>query len=253
LSSSLVSSSPLSSTSPSSSPPSKKMDTTQAPPWFASSLESVLSPLLSPITTKLDEFILRTDKRHDDLAELVAQLQKKVSELENKSSSPSSLSLDAIKEEERLRSIVVSGLPFNSPQLDQMALGDLLHTLGMQCTPCKIFRLGTPHQASSKPPLLKVVLPSSSFKAIALSNLHSIRRFPCWKGVSIRPSETLANRQELSRLIAADPSTTYVIHRDQVMKASDRPPRIRPSTGRPPPRTSTSPTSIDNGSDFPMA
>ncbi|KAK6024464.1 hypothetical protein OSTOST_09723, partial [Ostertagia ostertagi] len=96
------------------------------------------------------------------------------------------------------RSIVVSGVPEGqSPNSVDRAQHDLhcvlalLNFLGVECLPPLVFRMGV--RNSSRPRLLKVILPNDRFQKEVIRLAPRLRFFP-HKGVYIRPSLTREER-----------------------------------------------------------
>ncbi|KAK6013448.1 hypothetical protein OSTOST_21234 [Ostertagia ostertagi] len=97
------------------------------------------------------------------------------------------------------RSIVVSGVPESqSPNSvdrahhDIQCICSLLNFLGIECIPSMVFRMGIKN--SSRPRLLKVVLPSSRFQIETIKRAPRLRFFS-QRGVYIRPSLTKEERE----------------------------------------------------------
>lgn len=96
------------------------------------------------------------------------------------------------------RSIVVSGVP-ESPsesstgriQHDVACVTTVLNFLNVECMPSAVYRMG-PRQ-SSRPRLLKVILPASRFQREVIQRAPRLRFF-FHKGVYIRPSLTKEER-----------------------------------------------------------
>lgn len=96
------------------------------------------------------------------------------------------------------RSIVVSGVPegqssnsIDRAQHDLQCVYTLLNFLGVECLPCHVFRMGV--RNSSRPRLLKIVLPNDRFQKEVVKRASRLRFFP-HKGVYIRPSLTKEER-----------------------------------------------------------
>lgn len=105
---------------------------------------------------------------------------------------------DPFHEQERLRSIVISGVrelqePIMTKRLDHdyCCVMNVLSFLGVECYPTAIYRLGKPISRGARK--IKVVLPSTIFRTLAVRRAPLLRSFPV-RGVSLRESLPLAER-----------------------------------------------------------
>jgi hypothetical protein len=206
--------------------------------WFTQAIQSAIAPLSADLA-EIKGVIGQIETLSKKVEDQQAQINKLQTTLDRLTATPPPIStvsslappslstgtstdmvIAAIQEHERLRSLVIANLPFNSPDEDAQLVSQLFTILGLQCTATKLFRLRARDQVI---PLLKVVLPSLSFKADAMRNKHRLSTLDDWRLISIRPSETLANRIELARLHRLEPKVKRVIFRDQIIKLSDRP------------------------------
>ncbi|KIH68426.1 hypothetical protein ANCDUO_01239 [Ancylostoma duodenale] len=113
-------------------------------------------------------------------------------------SSPPVLNLP-YHEVERLRSVVISGIPeLNSPRTKDRVNYDcecvckILDYLNIECDPVSVYRLGRPQRGMNR--LTKVVLPARMFQRLAVKRAPRLRFF-CERGIYLRPSLTLEERK----------------------------------------------------------
>ncbi|VDO70332.1 unnamed protein product [Heligmosomoides polygyrus] len=109
----------------------------------------------------------------------------------------SSAVADGIEEEKRSRSLVVSGVsePDSEhlpPSLQRAELREkvtnLLDALKVDCEPVEVFRME--RADSSRPRLVKIVLPTRSHWGTALANARLLRAAPGFSHVFVRRSMT---------------------------------------------------------------
>jgi hypothetical protein len=129
--------------------------------------------------------------------------------------------VDAAKEEMRLRSVVIVGVPesdgsaSDKTRADFAAVEGIFDAVGLEATPVTMFRMGRLDQVNKvrgtqrgnsrgregpKPRLLKVVLPAVKFQRILLSKGKQLKTMEEFKTVFIRPSLTGAQREEETKL-----------------------------------------------------
>ncbi|RCN33118.1 hypothetical protein ANCCAN_21061 [Ancylostoma caninum] len=133
-------------------------------------------------------------KENSDLREKLRIAESKLSEQRSDSVEKNSLSdhfgTSDFHESERLRSIVISGVP----ELESAFIRDKLHILAhlnVECFPVAVYRLG---KQAHRPRLIKVVLPSQKFQRMAVKRASLLRFFP-EKGIFLRESLTDAERK----------------------------------------------------------
>ena len=107
------------------------------------------------------------------------------------------------EEKERLRSIVIQGLPESKEtkpsektRADQNRVVELLDEIGAEVTAVSVYRL--PGNQTNKPRLLKVVLATSAQQRETLKNapkLRALKQTGKYPNVWIRPSMTAAQRK----------------------------------------------------------
>ncbi|XGW34434.1 hypothetical protein V3C99_018374 [Haemonchus contortus] len=118
-------------------------------------------------------------------------------------------------EMERLRSVVISGVPEVKSQstrerlsYDYASVCNILDFLGIECNPMCVYRLGRP--LIGKDRLLKVVLPSRVFQRLAVRRASRLRYFT-GKGVYLResltPEQRRRRREERSRMTRHEEGT----------------------------------------------
>lgn len=122
------------------------------------------------------------------------------------------------EDHERTRSLVVIGVPESNATKpservkdDRATITDLLDELDVEATPIAVYRMGRPPTAqerSSKPRLLKVVMPSSTHQRIALTNSKRLKNTTTYKKVIVRPSMTKEER-ELDKKLRQAASIIY--------------------------------------------
>uniref|UniRef100_A0A7I4YG34 Transposase_22 domain-containing protein n=1 Tax=Haemonchus contortus TaxID=6289 RepID=A0A7I4YG34_HAECO len=103
------------------------------------------------------------------------------------------------QEVERLRSVVISGVPEEKNQstrrrlsYDYASVCNILDFLGIECNPMCVYRLGRPQIGKDR--LLKVVLPSRVFQRLAVERASRLRYFT-GKGIYLRESLTPEQRR----------------------------------------------------------
>ncbi|EYC13950.1 hypothetical protein Y032_0042g620 [Ancylostoma ceylanicum] len=110
-----------------------------------------------------------------------------------------------VEDSERLRSVVLSGVPESNANSsverahhDMICIHQILDFLNVECLPSAVYRMG--RYDASKHRLLKVVLPASKYQKEAIRRAPRLRFFP-HKGVYLRPSLTKEerNRRRLER------------------------------------------------------
>ncbi|VDO26096.1 unnamed protein product [Haemonchus placei] len=107
---------------------------------------------------------------------------------------------DAVDEDKRSRSFVISGLEEASPQMRpserqidlEGKVRDVLDCLNVECRPVEIYRLGKP--ATDRPRLVKIVLPSKSHWRTAFKNAKNLKFSSQLKSVFVRRSMTQEER-----------------------------------------------------------
>ncbi|EYC27267.1 hypothetical protein Y032_0009g618 [Ancylostoma ceylanicum] len=170
---------------------------TQVPKCVKTALNHLLDEL-AKLRSENDEL----KKENSDLREKLRIAESKLSEqitssVEKTSPSANCASSD-FHESERLRSIVISGVPeLESPIIrDQLqhdfdrVLSILTH-LSVECFPVAVYRLG---KKSHRPRLIKVVFPAQTFQRSAVKRAPLLRFFP-EKGIFLRESLTEAERK----------------------------------------------------------
>lgn len=92
-------------------------------------------------------------------------------------------------------SIVISNVPESSSSKpsersthDFGFVVEVLNHLGVECTPCSVYRMGRFDQ--NRPRLIKVVLPASRFQRLAIKGAIQLRFSPLLKGIYLCPSLT---------------------------------------------------------------
>lgn len=113
----------------------------------------------------------------------------------------SKLSINAVESEKRGRSLVISGLPEAEPNTSLTAkrkdleekVSGVLEVLQVDCYPLEVYRMGKP--GGARPRLVKIVMPSKSYWAAALSNAYKLRGSDL-RDVYIRKSMTESERKE---------------------------------------------------------
>ncbi|EYC30629.1 hypothetical protein Y032_0005g2760 [Ancylostoma ceylanicum] len=141
-------------------------------------------------------------KENSDLREKLRIAESKLSEQSTESvdkNPPSACSASTdFHESERLRSIVISGVPeLESPILRDKLQSDfdrvvsILTHLNIGCFPVAVYRLG---KQSNRPRLIKCVLPAQTFQRLAVKRAPLLRFFP-EKGIFLRESLTDAERK----------------------------------------------------------
>lgn len=115
---------------------------------------------------------------------------------------------DAVKEAERLRSLVVCHFPeseksdsIQAENDDDIAIRQLIHKLASNAKVEKLYRMG--RKVEGKPRLIKVVLCTSSMQRAVLLNAKTLRDFDEFKRVYIRKSMTPVELVESNRKRAA--------------------------------------------------
>lgn len=149
--------------------------------------------------------------------------------------SRANLSVQAIQEEERRRSLVVIGLAEPDAALgvvernkrDLEGVMGVLGQLAIDVNPPCIHRMGTV-RSDGKPRLVKVVLPSPSLVYKALSGAKNLKSVEQYKSVYVRKSlsqQELAHvrtmRAQLATIRKDDPASTFVIYRDEIWKKEE--------------------------------
>lgn len=134
-------------------------------------------------------------------------------------------SLDAVKEAERLRSLVVCHFreseksdPIQAENDDDFAIRQLIHKLALNAKIEKWYRMGK--RVEDKPRLIKVVLCTSSMQRAVLKNAKNLRDFDEFKRIYIRKSMTPAELVESNKKRAAlkwlrEKDDRWVIYRNE--------------------------------------
>ena len=145
------------------------------------------------------------------------------------------------EEHQRLRSIVVAGLPEPSSALssvdqakaDRAAVEGLLSLMEVAAVPNEVYRMGK--LGGAHPRLVKVVLPSRQFVYQALRNATKLKEAGNHRSVFIRKSMTREQREELAakreqlrelRQIEGD-ACRWVLYRDELWLRDEIPSRKR--------------------------
>lgn len=142
---------------------------------------------------------------------------------------------DAVEADKRGRSLVVSGIPESSPNVPpsgkqrelEVKVSELLDILGVECRPVEVYRMGEPD--SSRPRLVKLVLPSRSHWITALTNSHRLRASSL-PTVFVRKSLTSAERTlekqlrlECKKRNDQLNSRVWVVYRGELRRAEELP------------------------------
>uniref|UniRef100_A0A7I4XWK3 KH_dom_type_1 domain-containing protein n=1 Tax=Haemonchus contortus TaxID=6289 RepID=A0A7I4XWK3_HAECO len=112
---------------------------------------------------------------------------------------------DAVEADKRDRSLVIFGIPESASDVSSSRrqkevedkVTEVLDVLGVECRPVEVYRMGRP--GGSRPRLIKLVLPSKSHWASALSNSYRLRNSGL-SNVYIRKSLTREEREHEFRL-----------------------------------------------------
>lgn len=112
--------------------------------------------------------------------------------------------VEALKEAERLRSVVVCHFPeseqsdtLKAEQDDDVAIRQMIHKLSNSAKVEKLYRLGK--VKINKPRLIKVVLCTSSMQRTVLSNAKTLKQHDEYKGVYVRKSMTPSELEESNK------------------------------------------------------
>ena len=170
-------------------------------------MKKVLNALVEQLSTLSLAFENVTAER-DRLAAENEELRERLQRMESANNRTPRTPLPATSshdpdchETERLRSVVIEGVPeCRSPYMrdrlryDYDSALNVLDYLGVECHPTSVYRLGKPGIRSNRR-LLKVVLPSRTHQRIAVSRASRLHSFP---GGWVRLRESLP-RGELER------------------------------------------------------
>ncbi|XGW28740.1 hypothetical protein V3C99_008492 [Haemonchus contortus] len=158
---------------------------------------------------------------------------------------------DAVEADKRGRSLVASGIPESSPNISpsgkkrelEVKVTEVLDILGVECRPVEVYRMGKPD--SSRPRLVKLVLPSKTHWITALTNSHRLRT-SSFSTVFVRKSLTPAERT-LDKQLRLEcrkrndqlNSRVWVVYRGELRRADELPKsrqsvNLRPVAGHPP-------------------
>lgn len=142
---------------------------------------------------------------------------------------------DGVEAEKRGRSIVISGLEewgMDKPLLErhkhlEERVADILDALNVDCVPEVTYRMGKYNDL--KPRLVKIVLPSRTHWALALSNAHLLRRTQ-FANIYVRKSMTSAERareyelrQQARSRNEGKQSREWVVYRGELVHVSNIP------------------------------
>ncbi|KAL6742477.1 hypothetical protein ANCDUO_15803 [Ancylostoma duodenale] len=169
---------------------------------FAEQLSS-LSLAFDRVSSERDRLALENQNLRNRLRQFEAESDRSPpKKLTNRSSSQPHASND-YHENERLRSIVISGIPEHSGRIsnrmnyDFESVCNVLFHIGVECWPTNVYRLGKRDPGRNR--AVTVILPSTRFQRVAVSKAHRLRTFS-EKGIFLRASLPRAERERLKEL-----------------------------------------------------
>ncbi|KAK5965081.1 hypothetical protein GCK32_011808 [Trichostrongylus colubriformis] len=161
----------------------------------------------------------------NEIASLKSQINSLKQALSEAKASSDSTSINSslprsCEEVERKRSVVIVGVVESTAPLSSVRVAHDIECvrrindfLGIDCRPLCVYRMG--RYVANKPRLLKVVFPSSFFASLLLRRAPKLRYFS-ERGIFIRASLTLAERERLktrrSPVVSAHPTSDNHLH-----------------------------------------
>ncbi|CAK5081868.1 unnamed protein product [Meloidogyne enterolobii] len=111
---------------------------------------------------------------------------------------------------------------------DVVAVKHLLDTVGIECTPKSIFRMGVFKQPTTqRSRLLKIIFPTRSFQSDAIKQ-WKIKGKKMFQHLNIRPSLTLEQRNRRKHLIdeckkkrQENPDQDWIVYADTIILRSE--------------------------------
>lgn len=155
-----------------------------------------ISPTLLAVLQRQDKILTALTKL---VSVMVQQQQCQPQQRQNSS--------DSAEEKERLRSLVLVGLPeqqasthpFERAERDQQEVHSVLHRLGVENKPIMCYRMGNPTLNGQRPRPIKIVMAASRFQHHCLAGWKRERqniRTGSWSKLLLRPSLT---REQLQK------------------------------------------------------